>query len=456
MSSNNSLKSETHGNGCYKVCLDYGEAYGNLGEEAMLISAMDRLNRFLGDCTFVIPVRNGKPLPDLGSDVRLVSKPFWVFRAAGRLVRACLRFVGRLPYAGRFVPSQKEMFDTLVWKTVDRIMAVLLPLLLRFPSRLSRTINALRTCDVFYSVGSGAFNDYNLPYFVYRAWLYETVRPWVKVSVVSSHGLGPLSNPWAKKKMTEAFENLDFLSFRDCRMSQSIIEELAPRNVRYSIVGDETFSLSIGDEEQIRSLLDRSGLRGDSPFVAFHFRTTDCINDTSFLFSKLSSVLDEICRIVPHNIVFFPMSYDTYYDKRCGSEIKELMAQPERLLLAPLCKDARVVKGAVGRAVYSLGLSYHLHVFALSQDKPAIILYTGDYYKCKSEGLIGFYGEPCSALDLELVSIEDASEAVQYLEDNYEAAIKKIAAVNKQICDINDWHLRELRSKLAEHVKKSK
>jgi len=38
----------------YKVYLDHREAYGNLGDEAMLISAVDRLSRYIDYNEFFI------------------------------------------------------------------------------------------------------------------------------------------------------------------------------------------------------------------------------------------------------------------------------------------------------------------------------------------------------------------------------------------------------------------
>lgn len=437
-----------------RVYLDHGEAYGNLGDEAMLISAVDRLGKYLGDCRFVIPIQDGMPLPNLDANVELVKPLRWIFRVTGRLVRVFFHLVTYIPYANSFVPLEKEEFDALVWRSVDRILNLLMPILLVLPNKVSKTISLLKTCDIFYGVGAASLNDYNLRDIVYRAWLYKAVKPWVKVSVVSSQGLGPFTIEWSRTKMKEALENLDILSFRDCHYSESIVEELQPCNVKYSIVGDEAFSLSVDDEEKSAKLLRESGLEDGRTFIAFHFRTTDYTKDTNFLVPKVAALLDELCKNVPHFLVFFPMSYHTHsrYDEQCGKAIKESMLQPDRLLLAPLCKDPRTVKGAIGKAVYSLGLSYHVHVFALSQDKPAIILYTGEYYKYKAEGLIGFYGEPCNALDLEQTSAEEFLGAIQELEDSYEATLKNIATVNEYIRDINDWHLREMKSMIKSSV----
>ena len=434
-------------NNSIRVCLDYGEAYGNLGEEAMLMSAIDRLTNLLGECKYVIPVDWRQPLPKLPSNTILVSKPRIVLRVVGRIVRCLLRISAYLPVVGRPLRHEGAAFEVLVWKTACPVFCGLMRLLTWLPGPIAHSIHAIRTCDIFYSVGSGAFNDYNLPYFIYRSWLYRIVRPSTKVSVVSSHGLGPLNLAWAQAKTKECFSNVDILSFRDCCFSEAIIKNLGISLPKCHVVGDETFSLRFNLNEA-NALLSAIGIQNGESFIAFHFRATDCTKKMDFLYPKIAHIMDRICETVPHRLVFFPMSYHTWNDQECGQAIRKHMTKPGRLLLAPLSKNARAVKGAIGRAAYSLGLSYHVHVFALSQGKPAIVLYTGEFYRLKSTGLIDFYGEPCKAIDVETVDTEDIIKAVEELEQNYGEAIEKIAKVNCRIQQMNDWHLREMKAML--------
>ena len=70
------------------------------------------------------------------------------------------------------------------------------------------------------------------------------------------------------------------------------------------------------------------------------------------------------------------------------------------MLMAPKSSDLGVIKAAIGASRFTLGLSYHVHVFGLSQGVPAIIVYSNDYYRYKSEGLVGFYAPPNAAVDV--------------------------------------------------------
>jgi polysaccharide pyruvyl transferase WcaK-like protein len=145
------------------------------------------------------------------------------------------------------------------------------------------------------------------------------------------------------------------------------------------------------------------------------------------------------------------MSYGKHSgnDVRCGEEIAEYMLHRERFHIAPLTKDIAIIKAAIGMARFTLGLSYHVHVFGLSQGKPAIILYTGQYYQYKSDGLVGFYGDPIIALDLAKATDREIFVAIEQIDCNYESALKAVEKGNRYIRKNNDWMLKRLASRLG-------
>jgi hypothetical protein len=56
------------------------------------------------------------------------------------------------------------------------------------------------------------------------------------------------------------------------------------------------------------------------------------------------------------------------------------------------------LKWILGQARFGIGLSYHFHVFLLSQGRPSIGLYSNDYYKVKLNGAFRAYGYQASPL----------------------------------------------------------
>jgi len=431
-----------------RIFVDPGEAYGNIGDEMMLLNALRRLEYYLVPCEFIMPAQDGKPLPDLPKNIRLIPHPYLAFQfwsRPGWLVAAIGR---RIPILGRWFRSSKIAFP---WHWSTRILDILLLLyrihILPSPGRILKTFaDAVRTCDVFYGVGAAGLNDYNLPSLVYKCWLYKTMRPWVKVSAVSAQGIGPMETPWAGKWLKKSFESLDLLSFRDCSFSYDFVRRLNPKHVRYNVVADESFSLPPSNRREAIAFIKSTGLEQNDSFIAFHFRAKDYTQDTTPLIPYIASILDAVCETVPHFIVFFPMSYHTHstFDEVGGLAIQAAMKNPKRMIIAPVCKNLSLLKGAIGLARYSMGLSYHVHVASLQQGHPALILYSGEYYRYKSEGLIGFYGPPNVALDVQRTSLEDIINAVKDIERNYDKACTVIRKTNKDISKKNDWTIREM------------
>ena len=131
--------------------------------------------------------------------------------------------------------------------------------------------------------------------------------------------------------------------------------------------------------------------------------------------------------------------------------LQGLMQRNNQFLVLKPIDDISLVKGIIGAAAYSIGLSYHLNVFSLSQGHPTLILYTGDYYKIKSEGLISYYAPPNRSVNFAEVSIGQAVDYVHEIEENYHEVCIGIKQVNKKIFENDDWTIKELRKKLIEN-----
>ncbi len=430
-----------------RIYVDHGEAYGNLGDEAMLLNALLRLDKYLGPCEFVLPYVPSNPLPQGLSKVIKVPSPYKELIKWGNIFDLPFAIIRKMPLL-----SNLHIFDyatslILASKWLNLRLYLLNSGLPPTSSNdLKSFLSLIKTCDIFYGVGAADFNDFWLTGVIYKCWLYTFAKSYVKIIAISSQGIGPLKTEWAQKMMRKAFSNVDLLSFRDHSVSQSIVEREKPENVIYKIVGDEALTLPTGNEQAIEKLLHDSGLPDGASYIATHFRSSDYTQDTTHMAARLAEILDIIAESVPHYFIFFPMSYHEHSgrDKDYGSLIKSLMSHRERLLIAPLCKDVCIVKGAVGKAKYSLGLSYHIHVFSLSQGHPAIILFSGSYYKYKSEGLIEFYGSPNIAIDLQDCGNDKIIESVKKIENDYNTVCAKIFNVNEKIIEDNDWMLREL------------
>ncbi len=419
-----------------------------MGDEAMLLNAFSRLESYIGPCRFVLLCEPDKPLSPLLPDVETIPSPRLAFSTWIQALTRCFSLMRRTPLLKKL---ERSRIGGLIWR-LPFWWASLKVFLWRSgvvssPGKnLEPFFQAIRECDVFYAVGAAHFNDFNLCGVAYKSWLYSVASRYTKAAVASSQGIGPLQTVWACELLTKAFSGLKLLSFRDHSLSKSIVEAHEPSSVPNKVVFDEAFTLALGPEAAVEEYIRTSGLPENAPFLAIHFRSTDYMRETTPLLPRISGLLDKIINAHSHYLVFFPMSYHTHsrMDEEFGHAIRARMKRRDRMLVAPLSRDVTIVKGAVARARYSLGLSYHLHIFSLSIGHPAVILFTGEYYTCKSEGLVGFYGPPSAAIDLSQVPDSEILNHLAGLEDNYVCACQAVAKVNEELLKENDWTLREL------------
>jgi polysaccharide pyruvyl transferase WcaK-like protein len=418
-----------------RIYVEHGEAYGNLGDEAMLFTALRKFELYFEKCEFIIPVERGKPFPELSGDfnIKLIETP-------------------RL-FIARIIPRFLRRFPFFWGISVNLSSFIIKHGLLRYLFRdLHKWHSTLRSCDIFYSVGAANLTDFCLgPCVIYKCWIYRTAGDSVKISAIGPQGIGPLHTPWARKLICNAFSSVNFIALRDYKESYKLISNLITDNVEINITGDEAFSLPVADDESINTYLNIAGLSIDEKFVVINFRETDYTKNTKYLAPKIANILDCLVSKFKIKLLFIPMSYDVHStnDIDYGLTIRNLTNNPSYMKIGALTTDTRLIKGVVGRGLFSFGLSYHIHVFSLSLGKPAIILYTGEYYKYKSEGLTGYYKFPVSSFDLDTSNLEHIIEAICEIMTNYNSITNDIVSINMMIYDINDWCYKKIKESVA-------
>lgn len=436
------------------ICVDHGDAYGNLGDEAMLLNALSRLASHLGPCRFVVLCEPDKPMALHLPPLEKIPPPRLEFAWWERIIGRGFSFLSRIPLLEKVQRScVGGVLYSLPWRWGSLKVFLWRSGVLKSPGRyLEPFLESVEKCDAFYAVGAAQLNDFNLSGAVYKLWLYRMASSSARATVLSAQGIGPLRTRWAADLLAATLPGLDLLSFRDCSLGRSIVEAYQPSHVQYEVVADEAFTLPPAPESVASGYIKNAGLPDGASFLAVHFRATDYTRETSSLVPRICRLLDSIIDTYGHYLVFFPMSYHRHsrMDQELGHRIRAKMKNTGKMLVGPVSRDVRIVKGAVAKARYSLGLSYHLHLFALSTGHPAIVLYTGEYYKCKAEGLIGFYGAPNVAIDLDESEDRHIIQQVTRLEQEYDDACKSIAAVNEELVQRNDWTLRQLALILEE------
>lgn len=436
------------------VWVEHSAGWGNVGDDALLVSALERLDEHLGPCDFVLPRMGTGQLPArLPATVAVPSPQHELARAAARL-RTLLRPVlarrglADLEMEPRSLATERWLHEVAATRLLTLARGARLGGLHRNPE-LAAAIERLRGCDLLYVVGDNSFNDFYPAGVVGRRWLCQLARLVGTPVALSSQGIGPLETSWGRRNLARMLRDAELCSVRDHEYGRARVIEtgVGPQPL---IAGDEAFAMRAASDADAHQLLEQAGIDPRRPFVAVNFRTTDCIRDTSDLAPRLAGLLDAVAERCSTTLAFVPMSYGGHWgtDHHYAEQIRGRMARPSELTVLPAQLDPAQVKAIVGRASFTLGTSYHMHVFGLSQGRPAFVLYTGAYYQAKSNGLAGFYPDGARAFDLDLVPDRDVLHEIDGITSSYDARRASIDAVNSALRPASDGILRELARRL--------
>ena len=437
-----------------RIYIDHWEDYESIGDKAMLLNAMRRLEIELGPCTFVTPYTPTKPGAFLLPNMVPVTPPQAELLTTARRLRAISsKITNHLP----LIPKDTTGKSRSDFELAERIIGVRMLLYsvgLKFVFRKAFRdfLELIKKCDVFFTVGDCSLNDYWLDGVEIKSWLIDTVRKFIPICAMSSQGIGPLSTPWARQRLSSALNKLDVLSFRDTHYSKDLVESEGLSGVQHRIVCDEAFTFPVSDPETAWRILENAGVPRVEPFIGVNFRNTDFTQNTAFLQEKTAKLLDDTIVATKKNIVFICMSKGCDYgcDHEAGLALRNLMDHKEQFFVLDPIGEIEDVKAIIGKAEYTMGISYHLHVFSLSQGHPTIALYTGKYYQTKLDGLLGFYGKPSITLNIAETPNSEIINNIRILESRYSEAVAHIEKVNSKILKDNDWTIKLVKQLLTE------
>jgi polysaccharide pyruvyl transferase WcaK-like protein len=419
----------------YRIYLEHGEAYGNLGEEAMLINAARRLRARISNVEFVIPRVSKSPLPSIDGGT-FIPSPYPSMRGVMRKLMPSSRF--------------RRKIHTLDYDP----LALLTPYLMHWIGGIGKwrdMLDHLSKCHGVYFVGCANLNDFARLSFVLPkyALLYEAVARDIPV-VVSSQTVGPLSISWVQRLVGKMVREATYFSTRDSGVTQNYLAQSGVDSSRIRFSGDEAFTLPVASEEHVNSYLKASGVSPSEPFALIHFRATDYTQQTDHYYETLAQAFDNAS--VDAKLCFLPMSYGDHSgdDAACGLAIRERMQNPERLTVLEPSTDAKVVRALFDRARWALGLSYHVQVFALSAACPFALLASGEYYETKAKGVHNLVDGILPLLSLSESDSSDLIQAIQGLESKQEPYRRRLRSIRDQILEVNDEPVKAMASALGE------
>jgi polysaccharide pyruvyl transferase WcaK-like protein len=416
-----------------RIYLEHGEAYGNLGDEAMLINASRRLQKAIGDVEFIIPREGSSPLPDIEAGTQVASPD----PALRKLMR---RFV---PFGMIRMWSHERSWDPL---------ALLAPFLMRVLGGIGQwrdMLDHLSRCDGVYLVGAANLNDFaRLPCVLPKyAIVFEALTRDIPV-VVSSQTVGPLSVPWVQRAVRKMVNQVNYFSTRDCGVTRNFLAEAGVNSSSVNFSGDEAFTLPAASGGRVNSYLQDSGVGTSEPISLIHFRATDYTQQTEHHYDTLASAFDRVD--TQSKLCFVPMSYGEHSgdDEACGYAIRDRMQAPEKLTVLDASTDVEVVRGLFDRANWVLGLSYHTQVFAISAACPFGLLASGEYYHTKARGVHNIVDRKMPFLSMPEATPRDLIATMEDLEANQNSHRDYLQKVRNQVLEVNDRPVQAMKSAL--------
>lgn len=309
------------------------------------------------------------------------------------------------------------------------------------------TIELMEQSDFFLDMGHGGINDifggFLLPYFY---WIAGHLG---KPLFVSGKTVGPLKNPIYRQGYRIGLRHAHTIVLRDSQISKNALVELhLPKSVKLIEAGDDTldFKATEPDWDLIPRKLAEVIRFGE--YFAVQWRPTDYTRKFSYKdlkpLANLVAIISKTYKLLP---VFIPTAWEGNPDILSGLILKHLMPPDVPLLLLSNYIGARGTKYILGRAVFGIGLSYHFHVWLLSQGRPAIGIFDNPYYETKIKGAFAAYGFSGQPLRLSEVAKGRGMDAVHAVKDwNSIDADKLLLAAENLRCE---WH-RAFRQFIAD------
>lgn len=423
----------------WRIYLDHGEAYGNFGDDAMLIAAHERIWRALdGDVEFILPCREGASLPAL-SNVQYVVSTRDVIPdvVSGLYNRWWGRFASglRQPYLlERWIACQRRVLSkTHSWNSLSGI---------------------LKYCDACYAVGCGNMNDV-APHvtLLYRLSLALECQVWAVPLVTSSQGLGPFRYKWSIRVAEKIKRLSDHFSLRYPLVACGKKNSLLALGKNVLVVGDEAHGLTLADTEVCSLKLGSTGHDWGKPYIVVHYREAAYTGSAESALERLARALDALD--FAGDFLFIPMSEGSHSgsDSDCGMRIKRRMRQGGRFLILSGNRDPRLAKTLVWNSSGVIALSYHLQVFAFGGGIPFVILTQGAYYRTKAEGMRKLAGSMTPVVDAEKATCPGIERALGSWFRMRAEQVAQIKASRRRVKAVNDQPLWDLINRLRKNDK---
>lgn len=369
-----------------------GEAgYHNLGDEGMALATVHRLKRYFPDARLI-----ATGLDPLGAVLRhqahIVPWPILPDKIQPHYLHRIIRKYGhKLGFSDDFLDPMNRSFE----KIFQNQYAI--------NEQFRFILKEIQAADFVFDMGHGGLNDVFSPLML--CFLYYLSGRLEKPLFISGQSVGPLWRQSSLKMIKETLPLAHTVGLRDIGISKDILLTqvgLSETEVNMVEVGDDTLDLPTQEPDWTQLPQFLSSLIQSGKFISVQWRSSDYsqqLNETSQLI-PLINLLKAAHEASGLPLLFVPLSWETHHnDIVVAAQISDYLEEETPFYVIWRFMNAQQIKWILGRAQFGIGLSYHFHVFSLSQGVPTIPIYTNHYYRIKLQGAMAAFGYTTSLVD---------------------------------------------------------
>lgn len=380
------------------ILVDHG-AYLNLGDIAMLESAVARLHHVLPEARLAVIYRE---LPTKIYQLPFVTPiPNYEIEPTGKRIIQPV-----LPAKADAAARRLTLFQLALGKRIDTLTVM--------QNTSAATLNEFsEPFDALHLVGGGVLNDVFPLELLKKSALLLTFAAQNKPTVLTGQQLGPFQNPFFKRVLARGLRGAEFVGVREPTTSMALCQEFGLDPTRYALMGEDAFGLAGAGEEQTQKVLSACGVESKK-FIAMNLRVQyNYAPEFERHVHRMAELAETLAARMEMPLLFVPIATDPESgDSRTAQRVAaEIHRTPVQVLDRPDL-SASLVKAVLAHARGAVGVSYHFCNFALSAGVPTVNVYDGRYYTQKAQGQAAFWGDARLALALQNGRVEDAARHI--------------------------------------------
>jgi len=379
----------------------------NLGDEGQAWASARRLRRYFPDAHIV-----STSIDPLGAILRhqtqVVSWPLspWELNS-GRAQKVTRKIARKLGANEDFLDPAGRRMDAIFDEQYRR------------NAQFRSVVEHVEQSDFVFDMGHGGLNDVFDPFML--CFIYYLAGRFGKPLFISGQSVGPLWRPRSIKMVRDTLACAHTVGLRDKEVSRQVLAEqveVDTNHVRLVEVGDDTLDLD-PQEPMWEAFAPRlADILRSGEFFAVQWRSSDYTQAMTAT-KQLVPLVEAIERL--HSAtrlpaVFLPFSWEEgSSDIVAAARMHDCVQGRVPFYVVWNYLGAAELKWLLGQARFGMGLSYHFHVFLLTQGVPPIGLYTNAYYDIKLRGAYAAYGYKSVPLvySPDLCSTKEFSAAIE-------------------------------------------